>query len=551
MLVMNQLSRDTATEYEPGKKNNNGTSKKRAEVTQVIGLMLPNRAAGWFRQRADVFGFVEFNPHGDRLPKKKTMSLFNKAPVNIMDSGRQASTNTKATSVSTRLAPLNVSPGEPWSLQCAVQTTGSDVYIGIAVYKLSVGGTFFVPIASGTATGQTFISTLNLLFRASLSWNADQSTITLSVNSFQNADQGIYRCSLKLKDNPVPINDDKTFPAGIDVTVGSETSTPTTTTTRPTTESSTRLSTTTTPVVTTTSTTTLTSTASTVSTSTRSPTNTVNTVNSSTTNTLSTAKTSLRTGYSTERGDLIYLVWLIPLLVILLILIFLCLWCLLCFRTRKRKKVKPTEKEKANNEAKPVIIQSKSHTISQQTWCVGASSVKDQDGDVESGLTNRTPRRLKPLKPVETTSQPIDKQALLIGVTSGQERQPGETEEKGDNQGKVTENVEAKPNTDRFINLGDIDNGASSDQTTEASTGVIISTLNGPYMTTGDNTATVKGTPIKERKRRHKKKKKHKARKGRDKEKGDPEGEDERMVAGSAENGICRELPRPSWPSNF
>ena len=89
---------------------------------------------------------------------------------------------------------------------------GSDVYNGVYVYRKSEGATVFEPIATSTVSENTFISKLDLLLRATVTWNPDDGTITLSVNSFHSSDRGVYRCSLFVKDNPIPISQDKEFP---------------------------------------------------------------------------------------------------------------------------------------------------------------------------------------------------------------------------------------------------------------------------------------------------------------------------------------------------
>ena len=44
----------------------------RPEIIKVISLMLPKLAEGWQRQRANVFGFGNFDPNSDQLLTKKT-----------------------------------------------------------------------------------------------------------------------------------------------------------------------------------------------------------------------------------------------------------------------------------------------------------------------------------------------------------------------------------------------------------------------------------------------------------------------------------------------
>ena len=39
----------------------------RPEIIKVISLMLPKLAEGWHRQRANVFGFGNFDPNSDQL----------------------------------------------------------------------------------------------------------------------------------------------------------------------------------------------------------------------------------------------------------------------------------------------------------------------------------------------------------------------------------------------------------------------------------------------------------------------------------------------------
>ena len=131
--------------------------------------------------------------------------------------------------------------------------------------------------------------------------------------------------------------------------------------------------------------------------------------------------------------------------------------------------------------------------------------------DLENQKTSLTPRQLKPFKPVETASHPVIQEALLIGLTSGQERQP---EERGDNQ-----KVEVKPKNRGYVKLDGLSNGDIR-ETKETSTecdGIIISTLNGPYLAI-DHMTTTNGTHDKESRKGHKKNKKHKRRKRRDTE---------------------------------
>ena len=64
-------------------------SVNRTEVIKVLKLMLPQLAIGWHRQRADVFGFGDYDKSSPRLLLSKDISVLNQAPVSNMDGERQ------------------------------------------------------------------------------------------------------------------------------------------------------------------------------------------------------------------------------------------------------------------------------------------------------------------------------------------------------------------------------------------------------------------------------------------------------------------------------
>lgn len=57
-------------------------------IVKVLSLTLPKLAAGFHRQRADVFGFGNFDPESTLLVSKKDQSKLLKAPINNLDSER-------------------------------------------------------------------------------------------------------------------------------------------------------------------------------------------------------------------------------------------------------------------------------------------------------------------------------------------------------------------------------------------------------------------------------------------------------------------------------
>ena len=60
----------------------------RAEVIQVIKLCLPQLAAGWFRQRGNVYGFGDYDQEGDKLLTKLDIGKLDKAPINNIPAER-------------------------------------------------------------------------------------------------------------------------------------------------------------------------------------------------------------------------------------------------------------------------------------------------------------------------------------------------------------------------------------------------------------------------------------------------------------------------------
>ena len=58
------------------------------KIVNVLGLILPELAEGFFQQRGEVFGFGPFDPNSDRLVTKIDMKKLNQAPINNLDSER-------------------------------------------------------------------------------------------------------------------------------------------------------------------------------------------------------------------------------------------------------------------------------------------------------------------------------------------------------------------------------------------------------------------------------------------------------------------------------
>ena len=114
--------------------------------------------------------------------------------------------------MSTIIWPNNVSRGQPWTLQCVVDVTTTDIYNRVHIFRKTARTTFFEPVASSSIDGKTFISVVDLLFRANVTWDADRSTLTLSVRRYRTSDKGLYRCSLYVNGNPVAISEDKSYP---------------------------------------------------------------------------------------------------------------------------------------------------------------------------------------------------------------------------------------------------------------------------------------------------------------------------------------------------
>lgn len=58
------------------------------KVLQVLSLLLPSLAEGFFQQRGNVFGFGDYNPQSTTLVTQYDMTLLNKAPINNIDAER-------------------------------------------------------------------------------------------------------------------------------------------------------------------------------------------------------------------------------------------------------------------------------------------------------------------------------------------------------------------------------------------------------------------------------------------------------------------------------
>ena len=58
------------------------------KIVEVLSLILPELAQGFFVQRGNVFGFGPFDPDSDKLVTKQDMQILNQAPINNLDSER-------------------------------------------------------------------------------------------------------------------------------------------------------------------------------------------------------------------------------------------------------------------------------------------------------------------------------------------------------------------------------------------------------------------------------------------------------------------------------
>ena len=58
------------------------------KALQILTVLLPSLAAGFFQQRGNVFGFGDFDPESGALVTQHDMALLNKAPINNIDAER-------------------------------------------------------------------------------------------------------------------------------------------------------------------------------------------------------------------------------------------------------------------------------------------------------------------------------------------------------------------------------------------------------------------------------------------------------------------------------
>ena len=62
--------------------------KYREKVINVLSLVLPELARGFFVQRGDVFGFGDFNPMSPKRVTQYDVKVLSEAPINNLDSER-------------------------------------------------------------------------------------------------------------------------------------------------------------------------------------------------------------------------------------------------------------------------------------------------------------------------------------------------------------------------------------------------------------------------------------------------------------------------------
>ena len=58
------------------------------KALQILTVLLPSLAAGFFRQRGNVFGLGDFHKESGTLVTQHDMALLNKAPINNIDAER-------------------------------------------------------------------------------------------------------------------------------------------------------------------------------------------------------------------------------------------------------------------------------------------------------------------------------------------------------------------------------------------------------------------------------------------------------------------------------